>query len=343
MLKDLLLDFKLWMNDYPITRESSTSYVSYAKNYLVQLNQYTTGKYKYDLLANIKKSNKIKPEDINLLLTMDRACNIVKNQIHEKTFYNYRSGFRLLSEFLFDTEQYCFDQKGSEQFQQDYNSAIDIVYSKSIMKKIFISRLITQDRKLIKDDLPADQLMYPARLINRILNNSCVNDEYKEMLNKLVDGIRLYYDKTDNTKFKCFDSVTRLVITEKAVEFKSKNSKKEMTLLTNSKGKLIPLIASKGIRDISIDHNIPIDDQLTNHSGDYPLIGSLTRMIMEAKKKVTKATNQSLSSTAYEENQKTFTDEFCKDLLKEIEKMNNEIDGFVLMHQSDNSSKGNKQ
>ena len=178
---------------------------------------------------------------------------IKKGVSNRKTMQDRSSGLRLFFEFM-DSEGIFYDLIGwsTPKAKSLKNVALSassaIVYTYTDLFKIFRSRLTTQDRAY-------NHMLYLARLMNKVFNNSNRKRNYDRILRSAIDGIKLLVDSNGNCI--SFANLSELdIIPGKSVQIKT-NKGRAYTLYTDTANGIVPLQAVD-ISDLSIDHDVPL-------------------------------------------------------------------------------------
>ncbi len=267
----------------------------------------------------------------------------------KKTVSNWRSGLRAFFTFL-ETQNYCFDYKSSNKVLNHniQQSGVSVVFSNLNLFKTFKARLITQDRAY-------NHMIYPARLINLIFNNSNLKSNYHGLLADAINDTIFLIDGTGSYK-QLLRDISTLVI-----DYNLKNGNSIIIGKTDSwfvftenpSTNGYEKIMAKGLADLSLDHNTPLQNILDTSKAqqDYPTLKKLSDLYASYVKGSSVSGNylkvsnirsfKDYSSGCYAEikNNPAFNSDFIKKLLKDLKNLYNNI-GFTIMLRNYNSSKG---
>lgn len=262
-----------------------------------------------------------------------------------KTIKDYRSGTREFFLFM-ETEGYFF------------NCSINISSLRSALNKIggsiqfkrkdlfetFESRLITQDRAY-------SNMIYPARLLNIIFNNSPKKDAYKKTIEAVLNKTKFLIDgKGCFLRLSGIDSVE--LSTSRNVSVSAKSKTYSLYTETGTKGQYI-LLTADCLDDLSLDHEPPLQNILDNLKAqtDYPALKQLSDMYVSfVIGKTCKGNYLSINPSAvrnfvynsgrcYNAIRHLLSVRFIDDLFSDLDKLFKEFE-FTVMQRNLNSSKG---
>lgn len=347
VINEALNNFDNWLREYTdVNSEGSRkSYKSYVKGAFGLLNKYY-GKNSV-VIKKAKLNDKKGAEDLILIeriLETMREGNIKVKNKPKKTIENYLSGYRMFEEFLF-----CCEEPIEYKIKFDNKKSINIdnkelKYSKGILRKVFLSRLVTQDRKINKNVIK-NQLMYPTRLLNKIFNSSVkYKAKYKSFLNDQLDNIIFAVDKSGKNEISLKDISYLYIPMSSLITYIKAKDKNKFTVYTKKEknGEIRELVAKKGLSDISLDHINPIDKALTNNNNKYKYLKKLTDIIIKEKKENNLKKVTEITTFVYDKYKTEFIDDkFCKNLFNEIKEVSKDVKGLKILSRSDNSSKSN--
>ena len=267
-----------------------------------------------------------------------------------KTLEDYSSAWNAFAEFIV-SEGYNVDSKIinskciTEKLNKYSSKKIKLNYKKGKLEKIFLSRLTTQDRVY-------ENILYPARLLNKVFNNSPYKEQYKELLYYVIGNARLIIGKDGETK--PLDDITGI-----SIEISQKNgvtvdcgTRTHLKLFTEGKTGIIELSAKKGVQDLSLDHDTPLENIINANAKAFPQLMKLSEII---------ASHEGCKSTDYRkhlsgaQNIKNWTKKvyndcstmlldptFLQDLFAEMETLYKKEIKLTVMHAADNSAKGKR-
>ncbi|MBR6479948.1 MAG: hypothetical protein IKT04_05550 [Clostridia bacterium] len=275
---EVLENFEEWLDgqDY-----YSTQYVRYMKSLIEKL--FDKSEFVFKGPTDPAKTNK---NTLAFLLIhkllieneIKKSKNGAKTQWTTKTIQNYQSGFCAFEEFIV-AEGY--DYKGKKKYQEELKSLQNetITYTRKQMADKFKSRLVTQDRVY-------ENILYPARLLNKIFNNNpTYQQKYKDLLNKSIGNIKFIVDEKGNT-VKLSEIVYASINVESgSVTLKLTGGKGVKNLYTQngSKKEFKQLKAKKGAADLSLDHDTPLEILLNANSKGYPEFKELSKTVAKSK------------------------------------------------------------
>lgn len=269
----------------------------------------------------------------------------------KKTLQDYQSGFYAFEEFVL-TEGYNInakkiENKDIEKVMQDYSSGkIRVSYSKGQLIKIFKSRLTTQDRVY-------EKILYPARLINKIFNNSpSFHQKYMNLIENAIKRTKFVVDEDGKTlelgviksisinPFKKHDVMVVPMDGSKACSLYSRKNR--------TKGQFGEFEAKKGIASLSLDHDSSLESILNENVSDFPELKRLSEIVAKHEGNRDSDYKKYLSGSKQikEWTKSVFNDcsaEINKDinrLYEEIESLYDKKIGLTVMEGSENSSKG---
>ena len=353
---ECLGDFSEWLgNKSDVNGESVGSYISYIRGAFGILKE----KFGENFIS-IEKKKLSKDKKNDLMLVEGIMTKVSESEKNKKTLQNYLSGYRMFEEFLLDESK---SKKYRIHICYDKVKTLGLAYEKSALSKEFFRRLTTQDRKIGNKKIDKNTLMYPVRLIDQIFNNNkAFKADYKSFLFNEIFNIDFIIDEDDNRKK--FKDISYLYFTyipngenkgkyETSIRIK-KNREYIVYSKSNEEDKPHKLIAkalikknedgtyknSGPLHDVTIDHNIPIDEELKNNKNKYKCLAKLTDMIVGVKKDKIKPS--SIPGIVFNKHKDEFGNQFCKNLLKEMKEISKNVNGFKILSQSDNSSKKNK-
>ena len=260
-----------------------------------------------------------------------------------KTLRNYRSGLRAF--FRFMEEENIYFVKPCKAIQDNLKSFVEsntceIKYSYDELSVIFKSRLVTQDRAY-------HHMLYCARIINSIFNNSAAKGDYDKVMQDAIDIIKLVV--SDSGRTILFRDVSAIYIKPSvSVTIVSKGT--IYTMYTrNPDGRYIPFVALNA-EDLSIDHDDAICTILDNEKAQdlYPCLKQISdAYAYPYTKDYLKCPDvrnfKQKSGKCFQDNKAAFLDPaFVTDLLKEFTSLYQNYITFTLMYGKFNSSKGKK-
>lgn len=212
--------------------------------------------------------------------------SLLEKEIHsltlgktEKTIKNRRSGLRAFFAFL-ENEGYYFDCIISNSTLTAELKSLNgsVTYSEEDMLDIFLSRLITQDRAY-------SNMIYPARVMNQIFNNSAKQKDYKDILNDTLRNTKFFID--DKGNYASLNKISKNKISKLYIDYSKRGavsicvSGKQYDLYTENptvSPSRYEKIFATDFGDLSLDHDIPLQNILDDPSAQkkYPVLYKLS-------------------------------------------------------------------
>ena len=299
--------------------------------------------------------NQSKSNSVRRSLIIAISESLLEKEIHDlalgksaKTINNWRSGLRAFFAFL-ESEDYYFDCSTSKSTLEAAlkSQKGSVTYSKQDMLKIFLSRLITQDRAY-------KHMIYPAKVLNQIFNNSdrrgdcrIILDEALKKTKFVIDGKGSSVNLKDISKL-CIDYGNNGAVSICA-------SGKHYDLYTENPTvtpSLYERFSAIDFGDLSLDHDTPLQNILDNPSAqtDFPALYELSCVYASFVKgspekdvflKINDIRNfKKHSSDCFDKEKTRFSDPaFVNRLLCDLNHLYKKI-SFTIMLTSYNSSKG---
>ena len=354
---DILKEFDEWLG---ATSTFSVQYTRYIRSLINKLfknkcveigNLFDTNAFKKAKMTDITRKflilcQCITQEELNNIKTGSGAA---VTKWKKKTIQDYQSGLNAFVEFIIE-EGYVVDSKWKSVINTEikkYNkTSFAISYSRREIVDIFMQRLITWDRVYSK-------IVYPARLINLIFNNSCKHDDYKELLKDTISNIKIIIDSSGN-----YTTLRKILSIEIGLNgfVKAFTSKGKYDVYTHDGKSYIKLKANNLMESLSIDHDDALAKILNGCVSSYPQLDCLSKTI--AKHESSSASYNHVDYKAYLSGDKrikewtksvfvdcnnTLTDPiFVCDLFNEFSDLYTNVLKFTIMQKNLNSSKGKK-
>ena len=185
------------------------------------------------------------------------------------------------------------------------------------MIKVFLNRLVTQDREY-------KNIKFPTRILNKV----CPRGWFRELLKSSIERT-IFYDKNGNTyKFNDIDGIT--IINNKVIA--NINGQKEIEIYSpnaNYNGFLL-FSGEKGLPELSLDHKNSLYNIIEVDYQNYPSLKTLSDNV------IGKGYKSSLVNDGFIND--CFIDSLKLDLKAIIDKTQ-----LVIMSKSLNSSKNSKR
>jgi len=297
--------------------------------------------------------NQSKNNNVQRSLIIAISESLLEKEINElalgkaaKTIKNWRSGLRAFFTFL-ENEDCYFDCKtpNSTFVTSLQRLKSTITYSKEDMSDIFLSRLITQDRAY-------SHMIYPARVLNQIFNNSAKRDDYRKILGNALEAVKFIVDDKGNTVQ--LNRITSLCIDygkSGAVSICISGKQYELYTETPKKSGYEKIFVTD-FGDLSLDHDTPLQNildnshaqnnyqKLYNVSYEYASFVNGTHvkdyfLTVNDIRNFKKYSPSCYNSKKTEFSKTDFVDSLFKDFCELYEKIS-----FTIMLKSYNSSKG---
>lgn len=274
-LLDLLKDYRQFLiENHLTTKESARSYVSYLKNSLLEI----IGD-DYENIEFSKSKGSTKDYDIFVAYTVEYLNNAINkhstNHKHAiKTYKNYHSAFISFREFL--------KSSGIEDVSLSRckkNSLVIVSHTVTLTKKQLLpklkGRLATQDRAY-------SNVMYIPSLINNIIKMNKPNGAlYRKIINSALEEMKIFYDSTG--KYVKFKEVVEMTIDRmsKNVTIKTVNGSTHTMYTENPHTKMFEKMSAVDFRELSIDHDIPLEKLLNSSRKRYLALHDLSLRVKD--------------------------------------------------------------
>lgn len=300
-----------------VTPGSAKSYVSYVKGVARHLS--ADGLLDQICATYGTSAAIIAAEAIGAKVTAEIDDGGIHTTVSIKTLRNYKSGVAMLIPFLENA------LPGTTINPATLLGASHLSYSRSDLKRIFKSRLSTQDRN------HADS-SYPARLITKI------NNRARKLYDRLIDNVKFLCSGDAKKKVKLKD-ISSVVIANGFAYATVGNVALPIYTETfrdgNSQGYRHADVTSIAL--LSLDHDIPMKSALTDALKSRSEFKKLSEAFNSYHKAHVGDVASKVASTFFENEYKSGA--YNEDtLLDEIQSFINTIH-LTVMHKSDNSSK----
>lgn len=295
-------------NELVIKENSKKSYLSYVSNAIMHFEKHYNNQIDFYEKAE-NECNSICAL-LNAYLTEIKLGNI--KDVSPKTAKNYSSAFAIYQDILSDM---C-DNKN--QTLNNYLGNIGpIIYSKNDIIKVFLNRLVTQDREYA-------HIKFPTRILNKI----CPRGWFRNLLKSSIERTIFYGEKGTEYNFTNIDNLS--IINNKVVA-KLKNGKEIEVFSPNAKyDDYIPFDGTKGLPELSLDHKNSLYDIIEQNYSEYKCLEQLSKYI-DGKGYKSKLLDDSFIDNV-----------FINDLKKDLTTIINKTQ-LVVMSKSLNSSKNSKK
>ena len=346
----VLEEFENWLIDNEIVGEGSAR--SYADSYVPGLIEKVLTPYfekafeGLDPYATFRQSS-VFSTDGRLILAASEEIILKEREdkssaLSAKTLSNYRSGLRAFIGFL-SAEGLCFDvkptasqRKSMTAFVTEGNSAV--TYTCRELFGIFKSRLITQDRAF-------NRMLYCARMIHRIFNQSALKKDYDALFDRVISNVRFLLEDGNSV---CLKDIKKVLIYPNRYTLVCLNDGTRHKLYTLTTEKQRVLLRALTVADLSLDHDTTLENILNNDAArsDYPHLktvgdcyaGSCTDLYLDYCPGVRKFSTR--TKERFSACQDTLTDaDFVRKLYADMKKFYDVV-SLTVMLRRDNSKKG---
>ena len=347
-IKTLFLksEFEFWLVEYTnVSVASSKSYGTYLQSAytkikgckLFLLPEEEPFFYQIERAVIHNDEEKLK-ENIFLLFEF-----LSKNGIEEilgcslKYIKNWQSALVRYGEFLFDQIANSLSNKKIENTSVsieiapffEIESASDSVYDKKSLYKIFMFRLITQDRFY-------DSVFFPISFIKRIFYKRNEKKMFDEFINHMLDHTKVYYQEG----YFLLKEIQYLNFTDRNVYIHHKNKQYIAYTKMSNNISLVPF-TSIHLSKIALDHEKPMLTIINEKVSELTILREITEQIKVyiGKTKIDRKVLANISKTLFEIGfVNTINLENLKSELLQIAAATT----LQLMDSSENSSKGTK-
>ena len=203
------------------------------------------------------------------------------------------------------------------------------IYNKKAVRSIFLSRLTTQDRIY-------DFGAFPINIIHGIANRKKI-----ALFDKIIDEIKFVYD--DEGSYYVFREIDRVFIANDNHAYFKKGGKiyPIFTQIPNTKPVKYVMALSPHIKELSLDHDIPIEKELRKAISAMPILKKLSTDIVRFKKTYIATHKGANNRVVLAEYKKCMMPVDEDSLIKEIELFINGL-SLTIMQRNLNSSKSNR-
>ncbi len=320
LLNDFLDEYKKYAIDTVCTQESAESYISYLRGACKHLPGLEKN---LELIATSKSINlqAIYAEQINTAI-----CKALKSKnapVKSKTLQNYKSASNLLIAFLSDATHIATFNKTALPV---LNSESE--YTRKDLRTIFLSRLKTQDR------MSYSYGVFAVRVLCKIAAKHKV-----KLFNNAVENIKFLYGPDPKSFFR-LKNIDKLIISIDGHAYIEKDGITYPLYTENfqkGKGVGFEIAKTKTLRDLSLDHDIPLVKALEQEITTMPEYKKLSDDIMRFKKNHI-ISNASDFSKKYYEQEYPLLQVSEASILNEISEFLKDMQ-LTIMHTSYNSSK----
>ena len=212
---------------------------------------------------------------------------------------------------------------------------IAATYTHNELARAFMGRLKTQSRYY-----PRFKLLFPPRLLTKIFKHCKRNAWIEWLKNDLVD-MRIL---SQNTSPVSFSDIKKFEFCEDGTVAVTRNDGMSFKMMTHTaEGGIMEECAKRGLRDVSIDHVVPLETILRRNKDRLKGLSELTSLFVEFSKNV----NANIDPRAEREWVNEFFDRYREHL--DTDSMRTKIEQdlaileleYELMDTRENSKKGN--
>lgn len=317
--KQFMKNYKQFVIDAGLTGNSAAKYVSYLNNACRDLN---TIHNHMDLIAKTSNADNqaVYAEEIRSAII--NAQNDSTCTIKAKDLRDYRSSANMLIAYI--SGKAWVKKKGA--FTPTHKSVIE--YTRKDLKDVFLSRVRTQDR------FSYSYGVFAARILGRIATRHKI-----KLFTKMIDTTKFLY-APDRRKFFLLKDIDKLIIDLNGDVYMIKGDK-EYPVYTETyhKGKFVgfEIIKASSMRDLSLDHDVPLYDALKTALDSMIEYKKLSNDIVKFKITITGKTTAQISKLYFDsEYQNLSIDE--EEIMKEMVAFLNTVK-LTIMKTSYNSSK----
>ena len=309
--------FKQWLIEEGLGERTANSYLSYIRRMNDELfpdimeNEGEVSEFFYWLKECLEKA----PEETMEL--MGRMQSAIKqeqkkgtSEFPQKTLNNWHSAFVRYMEFIGLLIEADGEEENEKEVKKEETAVAkkaesikipsfgnkNVSYDEKTLRRIFRSRLVTQDRLTGEEG----KVYYPIRLVKKIFNTDA---KAKKFINRwfdgLIDNIEVLTDQREKP-FK-LKEISEVNINPKGghVAVSMGEGQEALTLLTHTAAGETTSMDVKTLRDISIDHKIPIHAILVDKADQLKGLAILTANIKNYKGKKRKMGASKLSTEVF--------------------------------------------
>ncbi len=345
IFKSLIDTYEKYLVSEKITNEaSSKSYVSYLRSAFLEI----FGEHYIDIdFVNASQTSPI--FDQYIAYTAEYLRNGIdrhspKQKHASKTYRNYLSAFLSFKAFLKNQgiADISFQTCPIPQSFSVIKGEIALNHSQLMTK--FRQRLCTQDRAYC-------DVMYIPALINNIIKMVPANaKQYRKLIDNSLEDMKIYHSGGNRVQFKDVENITINTLT-KEVSFTDKSKKRYIMYTENPKTHSFENFSSVDFRELSIDHDIPLEQLLSNNNQSFPTLYKLSEILKNHFKctgsdyKSMRVGNKSLKDAASKKDtfdaiQSSIDQAFSLDLFREMEKLYGKL-SYSIMYFPYNAAKSN--
>ena len=248
---------ELFYEELTIAENSKESYLSYVRNAIKHFEKHYNNQF--DFYEKVMTECDSVCALLNSYLTEIKLGNI--KDVSPKTAMNYSSAFTIYQDIL---SNMCTNNG------KTLNNYLDnigpIIYSKEEMIKIFLNRLVTQDRKY-------KSIKFPTRIINKV----CPRGWFRALLKSSIERTMLYDGNGDLYNFNDIESI---IILNSRVMAQFKEGKRIEVFSPNANyDDFLPFDGTKGIPELSLDHKNSLYDIIELNHQNYPNLKQLSEHV----------------------------------------------------------------
>ena len=278
---EFLNAYRTFALDAGFSAHSTAQYVSYLNNTCQKLPG-VTDHLDYIAASTDPDVQAVYAEQMNAAITLALKTNTAA--VTRKRLHDYKSAVNLLVAFL--AGQAWVKSKGAVALPT-LTSVSE--YSRNDLRKIFLSRLKTQDR------MSYSYGVFAARVLCKIATRHKV-----KLFNKAVDEAKFLYAPDKNSFFRLKEIDKLTIATDGHAYIERKGKTYPVYTETYQKGNAVAFEIANvtSVRFLSLDHDIPMYDALQAALGNMPEYKKLSDDIL-AYKAANPNMNASDLSTAY--------------------------------------------
>ena len=250
---------------------------------------------------------------------------------NKKSWNDWRSAFHQFEEFLLDITD-SWNHEGQ-------NRTVVTTYTHEELCRVFLGRLKTQSRYY-----PRFNILFPTRLLTKIFK-SC-RREANAWINWLKSDIENMHILRDGHNFEVVSDIRKLEILNDGTVVVTKRDGSYFEMMTRrANGVVVKEFVTRGLRDVSIDHVVPLENILRQNRNRLSGFRRLTELFSDFKVE----SGENLDPRAERKWVNAFFDQYRGELdtddMRALIKHDLEILEleFELMDTRENSMKGNEE
>ena len=264
---DVLRRFRKWLIDEAgLTPNSADQYKVYIKKLCVSVDRVfgpgwfesLTLDHEYGLLE----------QKLNLISAFIESQVRICSKECKKVWTDWRSAFHQFEEFLFDiTDMWNFGVQ---------DRMIVATYTHEELCRVFLGRLKTQSRYY-----PRFDILFPPRLITKIFKRCRHNtNTWINWLKSDIESMHILRDAACG--FDRFSDIKKLEILADGTVVFTRNDGTSFEMMTRTaNGAVVKEFVTRGLRDVSIDHVVPLENILRQNRNRLVGFTRLTELFSE--------------------------------------------------------------